>query len=77
MPQRIRVNCVEPAFVETDMVKKKEIVDTINSVRVASPFGRLISPEEVAHAVIYFLSDATKLVTGSSLVMDGGFIIKR
>lgn len=77
MPQRIRVNCIEPSFVETDMVKKKEIVDTINAVRAASPFGRLISPEEVAHAVIYFLSDATKLVTGSSLVMDGGFIIKR
>lgn len=77
MPQRIRVNCVEPAFVETDMVNKKEIVDTINAVRESSPFGRLILPEEVAHAVIYFLSDATKLVTGSSLVMDGGFIIKR
>lgn len=77
MPQRIRVNCIEPAFVETDMVKKNEIVDAINAVRTSSPFGRLISPEEVAYAVIYFLSDATKLVTGSSLVMDGGFIIKR
>lgn len=77
MPQRIRVNCIEPAFVETEMVKKKEIIETIDAVRNNSPFGRLISPEEVAQAAIYFLSDATKLVTGSSLVMDGGYIIRR
>ena len=77
MPQRIRVNAIEPAFVETDMVKKPEIVDTINAVRQKSPFGRLLSPVEVAQAVIYFLSDATKLVTGAQLVMDGGYIINR
>lgn len=73
LPQRIRVNCIEPAFVETDMVKKPEIIETINAVRVNSPFGRLISPEEVAKAALYFLSDATQLVTGSELVMDGGW----
>lgn len=77
LPQRIRVNCIEPAFVETDMVKKPEIIDTINSIRDKSPFGRLISPEEVALAAAFFLSDATKLITGSELVMDGGFIIDR
>ena len=77
MPQRIRVNAIEPAFVETDMVKKPEIVDTINVVRQKSPFGRLLSPVEVAQAAIYFLSDATKLVTGTQLVMDGGYIINR
>lgn len=77
MPQRIRVNTIEPAFVETDMVKKPEIVDTINAVRQKSPFGRLLSPIEIAQAAVYFLSDATKLVTGTNLVMDGGYIINR
>lgn len=77
MPQRIRVNAIEPAFVETDMVKKPEIVDTINAVREKSPFGRLLSPQEIAQAAVYLLSDATKLVTGSSIVMDGGYLISR
>ncbi len=77
MPQRIRVNTIEPAFVETGMVKKPEIKDTIDAVRQSSPFGRLVSPEEVALASVYFLSDAAKLVTGSNLVMDGGYLIKR
>ena len=77
MPQRIRVNAIEPAFVETDMVKKPEIVDTINRVREKSPFGRLLSPTEVAQATVYLLSDATKLITGTELVMDGGYIISR
>ena len=77
MPQRIRVNAIEPAFVETVMVKKPEIVDTINAVRQKSPFGRLLSPIEVAQAAVYLLSDATKLVTGSSIVMDGGYLINR
>lgn len=77
MSQRIRVNTIEPAFVETGMVKKPEIKDTIDAVRQSSPFGRLVSPEEVALASVYFLSDAAKLVTGSNLVMDGGYLIKR
>lgn len=77
MPQRIRVNAIEPAFVETDMVKKPEIVDTINAVRQKSPFRRLLSPIEIAQAAVYLLSDATKLVTGTSIVMDGGYLIAR
>lgn len=77
MPQKIRVNTIEPTFVETAMVMKPEIKDTIDMVRESSPFGRLISPEEVALASIYFLSDASKLVTGSNLVIDGGYLIKR
>lgn len=77
MPQRIRVNTIEPAFVETDMVKKPEIVETINAVRQKSHFGRLLSPIEIAQAAVYLLSDATKLVTGSSIVMDGGYLISR
>ena len=77
MPQRIRVNAIEPAFVETDMVKKPEIVDTINAVREKSHFGRLLSPIEIAQAAVYLLSDATKLVTGTIIVMDGGYLISR
>lgn len=77
MPQRIRVNCIEPAFVETGMLNKYEISDKMDAIRSNAPFGRFLEPKEVAQAAIYLLSDATKLVTGSNLVMDGGFLIKR
>ena len=77
MPQRIRVNCIEPAFVETGMLNKYEISDKMDEIRANAPFGRFLEPNEVAQAAVYLLSDATKLVTGSSLVMDGGFLIKR
>lgn len=77
MPQKIRVNCIEPAFVETGMLNKYEISDKMDEIRANAPFGRFLAPTEVAQAAIYLLSDATKLVTGSNLVMDGGFLIKR
>ena len=77
MPQKVRVNCIEPAFVETGMLNKYEISDKMNEIRANAPFGRFLEPVEVAQAAIYLLSDATKLVTGSNLVMDGGFLIKR
>ncbi len=77
MPQKIRVNCIEPAFVETGMLNKYEISDKMDEIRANAPFGRFLEPTEVAQAAVYLLSDATKLVTGSNLVMDGGFLIKR
>ena len=77
MPQKIRVNCIEPAFVETGMLNKYEISDKMDEIRANAPFGRFLEPAEVAQAAIYLLSDATKLVTCSNLVMDGGFLIKR
>lgn len=77
IPQKIRVNCIEPAFVETDMLNKYEFSDKMDEIRSKAPFGRFLEPIEIAQAVIYLLSDATKLVTGSNLVMDGGFLIKR
>lgn len=77
MPQKIRVNCIEPAFVETGMLNKYEISDKMDEIRANALFGRFLEPVEVAQAAISLLSDATKLVTGSNLVMDGGFLIKR
>lgn len=77
MPQKIRVNCIEPAFVETGMLNKYEISDKMDEIRANAPFGRFLEPVEVAYAALYLLSDATKLITGSNLVMDGGFLIKK
>lgn len=73
---RARVNCIQPAFVETEMLKKYTLDNVIDEIRANYPLGRFAKPEEIAYAVIYYLSDASQLVTGSSLVIDGGYTLK-
>ena len=72
-PSGIRVNCVAPGVIDTDMVKVLGD-DTLEMLaREVIPLGRLGSPEEIARAVMY-LADAT-YTTGQVLGVDGGFII--
>lgn len=73
LPQRIRVNCINPSFVETEMLKKYSNLDEL---RASAPMGRFLEPNEVAFSVVYLLSDATKLITGSTIIMDGGFLLR-
>ena len=73
-PHGIRVNSVAPTFVETPMTRpflaepraRAAIVERI-------PLGRLGTPEEVAAAVLFAASPASSLMTGASLVVDGGW----
>lgn len=74
LPLRARVNCIQPAFVETEMIQKYG-EDTLDEIRKNYPLGRFAKPEEIAQAVIYFFSDATQLITGTSLVIDGGYTL--
>lgn len=73
---KARVNCVQPAFVETEMIHKYSL-DVIDSIRANYPLGRFARPEEIAYSVIYYLSDATQLITGTSLIIDGGFTLQK
>ena len=73
----IRVNTICPTFVETPMVKnffkdkkfKKAMMDNI-------PLGRLATDSDIATAVVYLASNASSMITGSSLVIDGGWTAK-
>lgn len=76
LPLKGRVNCIQPAFVETDMLKKYTLQEEIEKIRSEYPLGRFAQPEEIAYTAIYFLSDASQWVTGNFFIMDGGFTLR-
>ncbi len=70
-PTNIRVNCVAPGVIDTDMVKVlgEEALDSL--ARDVIPLGRLGSPAEIADAILYLAR--AQYVTGQVLGVDGGF----
>jgi len=71
----ITVNAILPGTIETDI--NRDILNSDNvrqSIEEATPLGCLGEVDDVAHAVVYFMSDESKWVTGSLLPIDGGFI---
>jgi NAD(P)-dependent dehydrogenase (short-subunit alcohol dehydrogenase family) len=73
-PHGIRVNCVAPGFISTDMSAKALNNDPQRKGKVLdrTPLGKLGDPVDIAEAVYYFSSNAAKYVTGTSLAIDGG-----
>ncbi|MBE7002589.1 MAG: SDR family oxidoreductase [Ruminococcaceae bacterium] len=71
-PSGIRVNCVAPGVIQTDMCANVE-PEIMEALRDESPIGKLGTAEDVAKAMLY-LADA-EFVTGQVLAVNGGFII--
>ena len=70
----IRVNCLCPGFVETDLTKSlTDGPPTLEMLESRHPLGRLGQPEEVANAALYLASDEASYVTGAALTVDGGY----
>ncbi len=68
----IRVNCVSPGYMLTDLVK--DLTDMHPIWLSKLPEGsRLGYPEDIAAAYLYFISDASSYATGSELIVDGGY----
>ena len=74
--KNIRANAVHPGMVETHMTAEHISEDELKRNLGEYPLKRYGKPEEVAWAIIYLLSDAAAWVTGSSLTIDGGFMLK-
>jgi NAD(P)-dependent dehydrogenase (short-subunit alcohol dehydrogenase family) len=70
----IRVNCVAPGFIKTNMSSKALDNDPERKNKVLSrtPMGRLGEPSDIADAVYYFASSQSKFTTGTVLPVDGG-----
>jgi NAD(P)-dependent dehydrogenase (short-subunit alcohol dehydrogenase family) len=74
---KIRVNCVCPGIVETDMTKMYLGNEVDRSMAVAEhPIGRIGEPEDIAKAILYLVSDDSSWITGAILPIDGGAITK-
>ena len=73
-PHNIRVNSVAPTFIETPMtapmLAKPEFRAFVDDM---IPLGRIGKPDDVAAAVVYLASPAANMVTGTSLLIDGGW----
>lgn len=76
---KIRVNSVHPGFIWTPMVEKhgqttgmsmKEFRKQIDNLH---PLGHIGEPDDIAYGILYLASDESKFVTGSELVIDGGY----
>ena len=70
----IRVNTICPTFILTDMTKKTfEVPEKRKWIEEKIKIGRIGKVEDIMGAVVYLASDASSLVTGSSLLVDGGW----
>lgn len=70
--QNIRVNCVCPGAVHTAILEALP-PDYVAAVEAAAPMKRAARPEEIAAAILFLASDEASFITGTSLVVDGGY----
>ena len=73
-PTHIRVNCVAPGVIRTDMLDALP-AEILPQLAQETPMGRLGTPEDIAHAVAFLASDKADFITGQVLTCDGGFIL--
>lgn len=73
-PAGIRVNCVAPGVIQTEMIANLGPEDRA-ALADQTPLGRLGTPEEIADAVSFLLSERAAFITGQVLGVNGGFVM--
>lgn len=83
--KHIRVNSVHPGYIQTPLLEAgmhemeqsgMDVNEVMAQLIAAHPIGRLGKPDEVAACVTFLASDAASFVTGSELVVDGGYLTR-
>lgn len=78
--KNVRVNCIVPGAIDTPMMwqsyPKEELPEIEQDAAESIPVGRVASPEEIASAVLFLVSPAASLVTGTTLIADGALLAK-
>ncbi|HET7118303.1 MAG TPA: glucose 1-dehydrogenase [Hanamia sp.] len=72
---KIRVNSVHPGFILTPMVENfgKDVPGFMEHLNSLHPLGHIGEAKDIAYGILYLVSDESKFVTGSELVIDGGY----
>jgi len=72
--ENIRVNCICPGIVETELVAKFNMDEAAKRQRIAMhPAGRFGQPEDIAGLAVFLASDESRWITGSAQMVDGGY----
>jgi NAD(P)-dependent dehydrogenase (short-subunit alcohol dehydrogenase family) len=75
----IRVNCVCPGNVETNILKRAtpdEVAEFWREASRSEPIGRNAQAAEIANAILFLASDESSFVTGAPLIVDGGYLAR-
>ena len=78
-PQGIRVNTIHPGVVETPLLAVSNDTlgeEELEALKQKYPLKRFGKPEDIANCAVYLLSDASSWMTGSNILIDGGFTLK-
>ncbi len=74
-PYNIRVNAIAPGMIETPMLDAiKQDPKSMEGILARVPLGRMGKPEEIADLVVFLASDKSSYITGSVIVIDGGWL---
>jgi NAD(P)-dependent dehydrogenase (short-subunit alcohol dehydrogenase family) len=72
-PHGVRVNCIAPGLIRTDFARALwEDEANLAKALTGTPLGRIGEPDDVAGAVVFLASDASRYITGQTLIVDGG-----
>ncbi len=71
-PSGIRVNCVAPGVIDTEMNRSLD-ADALRELEEYTPLGRMGTPEEVAAVIAFLLSEGASFITGATIPVTGGF----
>lgn len=71
--KNIRINAVCPGAIDTALLKNFITKDEIKEVAASHPLGRIGKPEEIAEMVVFLASSKASFITGSAMLIDGGF----